>query len=275
MQNIRRHLIPMLFIAALSLFFSACQAQTDDNFTVADLFDAPGKALVTVVLTETPTPTVTPPNFPTQTPAPTVALPTAILLQQPTLAIEPGAPTPTREIDGPLTPSRTPCNAPLPPFGVVWDRLAQIPLMGCPAGSPGRIPGAIQFYEHGLMFWRADNGNIFVISNMAIEFGQSTGSWWRFIDLYGEIQPTEDPSLQPPAGRIAPVRGFGMVWRSNAFVRDALGWAVTEELSIESLWQTFETGWMFTGVDDATVYVLVALDEQPYSTGLHFGDQEP
>ena len=33
----------------------------------------------------------------------------------------------------------------------------------------------------------------------------------------------------PPPGRVAPLRGFGLLWASNAEVRAALGWATAPE----------------------------------------------
>ena len=265
-------------LLAVTCALAGCQASNagDDVFVVADLFATPGKAIATIELSPTPSPTATIPNFPTPTPGPTRAVPTAVLLQRPTQPIAQSGATPTRDISSTATPTPIACPSPPPPFTGVWDRLEEArTLLRCPVGEPVWVDGVIQGYEHGVMFWVRETTEIIVMSEVNIQqHGQATDTWWLFRDLYTGDQP-EDPGLVPPEGLIQPVRGFGYVWRNNAFVRDALGWAVTYEMPMQSLWQDFENGWMMAGIDQSTIYVLVPLDEPPHTTGLHFGSQPP
>src|SRR5688572_26198604 len=104
--------ISLLIIPLLALILVACQGSetvTEEPFVVADLFATPGKALATIVLTETPTATATIPNVPSPTPAPTLPLPTVSILQQPTLPIATFGPQPSPT--SPLDANGTPIGA--------------------------------------------------------------------------------------------------------------------------------------------------------------------
>ncbi len=270
-------ILAALALAGVLLALVACAprpAAEEDPFVVADLFATPGKALATIELTATPEPTATIPNMPSPTPAPTRPLPTAIVLLQPTMPL--GAPGPTPTLPQPaLPPTPTPrpdCPAPPAPFVGAWAASGEASLrLGCPVRGPQAVGGVFQFYEHGAMFWRQADGSIFVISERAIQQGQPTDTWWRFGDTFQEGEEGSGSGFEPPEGLIEPVRGFGKVWRGNAFVRDALGWATTPEMGFESQWLEFERGWMLTGPDNNPVYTLIPLDAPPHSTGVHFG----
>ncbi|HEC21370.1 MAG TPA: hypothetical protein ENI95_00475 [Chloroflexi bacterium] len=256
---------------AVMLLIAACQPRTvDEDFVVADLFVTQGKALATIELSPTPPPATGLPNQPNVTPNPTLPLPTVVVLQQPTLPIgTPGA-APTRSA-APPTPLS--CAGPPPmPFTPIWQNIEQArALMGCPVGDPQEVRGAFQFFEHGAMFWRESDHSIFVISELGIRQGQETDSWWRVDDTFQEGEPESDPALVPPDGLIQPIRGFGKVWRNNAFIREALGWATTPEAQATSLWQMFDGGWMMTGPNGSPIYVMAPLDDPPYSSGIHLG----
>jgi hypothetical protein len=260
-------------LALVLMALAACQrgAAEDSDFVVADLFATPGKALATIELSPTPLPTATLPNLPPPTPVPTLPLPTVVVLQQPTLPVVTFGPTPTSP---PALPGNVSgcATAPPMPFTPIWQNISQAQtLMRCPIGTPQEVRGAFQFFEHGVMFWRESDRSIFVLSDLAIRQGQLTDSWWRVDDTFQEGEPESDPALIPPEGLRQPVRGFGKVWRNNAFVREALGWATSEEMPITSLWQTFEGGWMMTGPNGAPIYVMAPLDALPYSSGIHLG----
>lgn len=246
----------------------ACAAQPGSDQAALDAAAAPGKALATLALSATPPPTSTLPNQPYATDVPTLPLPTAVVLRQPTLPIGTPGPSPTP----PFPDVAGLCSPPPMPFTPTWQNIQQIrALLRCPVGSPQSVHGVMQYYEHGLMFWRESDRSVFVLSTLAIQQGQMTDTWWRLDDTYQEGEPEADIGLAPPEGLLMPVRGFGKVWRNNGFIRDALGWATSAEFPADSQWQQFEDGWMMTGPDGSPVYALIPLDSPPYSTGLHFG----
>jgi LysM repeat protein len=96
-------------------------------------------------------------------------------------------------------------------------------------------PGAVitsnaagENFEGGRVYWyeampgSADTrGTIYVIYN--------DGSWETFPDTWDASQPSNDPSIAPPAGRYQPERGIGKLWREQAGVRSKLGWAYEPE----------------------------------------------
>ncbi len=262
-----------ILAAALSLM-AACEpaAPTGEPFVVADLFATPGKALATVALSPTPSATPTIPNVPSPTPAPTLPLPTVSILRQPTLPIGTFAPQATRS---PLeaTPGPLVCaGAPPMPFTPIWQNIAQAQsLMRCPKGDLKEVAGVWQGFEYGAMFWRERDRSIFVLSELGTRQGQPTDTWWRVDDTWSEGEPEFDPGLAPPEGLRQPVRGFGKVWRGNGFIREALGWAIGEEVSVTILWQEFDGGWMMTGPQGAPIFVLAPTDPAPHSTGIHLG----
>lgn len=275
----KRALRHTALVLSTLLVVTACRASSVDDkpFVVADLFATPGKALATVEFSPTPETASTPLNQqPSPTPRATLPLPTVVVLQ-PTLPIGTPGSRPGEGGEGDTEPTATLSGAdcatePPVPFLPIWQNIAKArELLRCPVGEVQNIGGVFQFYEHGAMFWREQDRSIFIISDLAIRQGQETDSWWRVDDTFQEGEPEDDPGLQPPEGMRQPIRGFGKVWRSNAFVRDAIGWAATEEIPLTSLWLNFEGGWMMTGPNGAPIYVMIPSDQPPYSTGLHLG----
>jgi len=64
----------------------------------------------------------------------------------------------------------------------------------------------------------------------------------RFDDAFREGSPESDPRYAPPAGKQQPVRGFGLVWRANPGVREALGWALDKEQGYTACYGTALAG---------------------------------
>ena len=274
-----RYLFCLPVLIMLATLLSACAEPSTtgaDEFVVADVFATPGKSLATADLSPTPQLTADPANLQPNTPAPTLPLPTVVVLEQPTLPILITGPSPT-VANVPIQPSAAPmtcATAPPLPFGAIWQNIPQVQsAMRCPVGEPQTVRGVWQVFERGIMFWRESDHSIFVISDMAIRQGQATDKWWRIVDTWQDTEPPDDPSLQPPDGMRQPIRGFGKIWRSNGFVREAVGWATGDEMQIDSQWQTFEGGWMMTGPNNTPVYTMVPLDEAPFTNGTHLGPQ--
>lgn len=83
-------------------------------------------------------------------------------------------------------------------------------------------PAAIQPFERGTMIWLQADKTIWVLHN-------DTERVERFNDLFIEGSPESDSSIVAPSGKLQPVRGFGLVWRTSPQVRSQLGWAIAPE----------------------------------------------
>lgn len=105
-----------------------------------------------------------------------------------------------------------------------------------PAPTEVKTQAAVQHFEHGLMFWLQESGEIWTLVASPLE-GQFD---WRVLpNMWAESQPESDPNVPPPPGRFQPVRGFGVTWRlgggSYGPQRDDLGWAVDEETGFDTM----------------------------------------
>ncbi|NDJ77351.1 MAG: hypothetical protein GYB65_13945 [Chloroflexi bacterium] len=91
--------------------------------------------------------------------------------------------------------------------------------------APTYSTSAAAYYplERGFMFWLEEADQIYVLVNQTNELG---GYVLQYADTWQEGMPETDPSLVPPPGLQQPDRGFGLVWRSNPNVRNAVGWGI-------------------------------------------------
>ncbi|MEJ2747880.1 MAG: hypothetical protein P8183_08215 [Anaerolineae bacterium] len=104
---------------------------------------------------------------------------------------------------------------------------------GCPAAAAVSTQAAAQSFEHGWMLWLATEDVIYVFFD--------DNSYARFYgdQLRGDVD-TGDGGVEAPAGLVAPVRGFGLVWRGeaeggeNGWVRDRLGWGLAPEFGFQT-----------------------------------------
>jgi len=108
-------------------------------------------------------------------------------------------------------PTVTPTNSPQDPF---------------PDVVKGAIYVAEQRFEQGWMFWLQPVGQIWVLSVN----DDNERTWAIYSDTFVEGEVEIDPQIVPPEGMFQPVRGFGKLWRENPEVREALGWALDNEL---------------------------------------------
>ena len=106
------------------------------------------------------------------------------------------------------------------------------PPEACPA-APGQFSmQAEQTFQRGRMIWVETLDRIYVV----FEDGRSP-AWAQYPDEFGEGVPERDDTLAPPPGLEQPVRGFGLVWRSNPRVQERLGWATSPEVPYEGMYQ--------------------------------------
>lgn len=108
----------------------------------------------------------------------------------------------------------------------------------CP-GEPVYTAAAQQPFENGFMVWLANEGLITVFYNGGHGPCLNGPCFRVFSDNFREGDPESDPAIIPPDGRYQPVRGFGLVWRSDAEVRDGLGWATAPEFGGDTWMQGF------------------------------------
>jgi hypothetical protein len=121
-------------------------------------------------------------------------------------------------------------------FGKVYEENVSVSRrLGCPTEQERGLSMAEQSFQHGHMLWRADNRTIYVLG--------SDGRWESYADEWqeGSAQPAVEA---PPAGKHAPERGFGKVWREKAGLREGLGWAMAPERGFTGAAQGYEHGLM-------------------------------
>lgn len=152
-------------------------------------------------------------------------------------------------------------SCPTPPqgnFASILDTNPELAaLIGCPLGSgfPTNVSSAYQSYERGLMLWISALGEG---GPSAIYAVYNNGTYQRFSDTWNEGQDPHSGGAEPPSGLIEPIRGFGKVWRESAGVRDALGWARTDEQGGGATVQIFERGEMVAVSQNGLIYVLIS-----------------
>ncbi len=273
----RRGFAVLLLAAAL---LAACGDEqtpaSQENSAILSGIDSLPKQVVTIVFTPTPSPVMVGVGetvnvaVPTATPGPARATPTltpyvGVFLGPPNP--EGGAPPPTfeplniigAEVASGAVPSvgeasgAATCSlGAAAPFVTSYPGLQA--RLGCALDAGRIIPGmAAQPFERGLMLWRADTREIYALA--------SGGRYWQTADTWMEGMPADDPAFTAPEGRWQPVRGFGLVWRSDQAIRDALGWGVQSEAQFDATWQDFERGAMFTAADGG-VYALFSAEGQ-------------
>lgn len=102
--------------------------------------------------------------------------------------------------------------------------------LGRPRGPALFGPGAYQGFERGVMLWRGETRQIYVLcgSSQAGQVLNGNRGYNYFSDTFEEGQdPGGGPGPQP--GLYEPKRGFGKLWRESQRVRDCLGYATSPD----------------------------------------------
>ncbi len=102
---------------------------------------------------------------------------------------------------------------------------------GCPE-EIDEFDAAQERFEHGFMIWRGDLRIIYVLYD--------DGTYRPYDDNFHEGDPESDPAIVPPTGLYQPIRGFGLVWRTNPDVRQAIGWATEPEAGYHGMAQWYQ-----------------------------------
>jgi len=193
--------------------------------------------------TPTPLPTPTATSTPTATPQPTPT-PSPTPVPTPRPVVVPPSPTPT--------PMPTPVNVcPIAPHIAFMEWLSvpeQAEQIGCPTTGAVITSAVFQRFEYGQMIWREDRRLIYV--------RYDDGGWEVVEDTWQEGDAPVDPNLTPPPGLRQPERRLGKAWRTYPYIRERLGWATSEEISFEGVFQSFEHGELIAQPPDR-VYVFL------------------
>ena len=158
-----------------------------------------------------------------------------------------GTPTATSTPRPVTSPTATPVNSgpceltPVRGFGKIWQANRAVrDKIGCADATEMAIPqAAVQRFQGGTMVWRADLKLIYVFVHGA---NDPSGTWLQFQDTWHDTDTAPKSTATPPAGFYEPVRGFGKLWNSNSYLRQALGWGVEQEVALTAAWQPFERG---------------------------------
>ena len=113
-----------------------------------------------------------------------------------------------------------------------------------PTNTVRQIYVAEQPFERGRMFWLEPTGQIWVM----IETEPGFGLWQVYEDLFKEGDIEFDPTMATPEGLLQPVRGFGLIWRSNEEVREGLGWGTDIEVGFVTNYEYEPGGSVVDGV---------------------------
>ena len=175
--------------------------------------------------TETPTFTLTP----TVTPTPSITVTATATMQAFPTSI--------------VIPVTAPVAQPLPQIcDSTWFFIEPRPA-SCPLSPPMSGQGVFQRFENGYMVWVGMQRAIYVMYNDA-----GSPRWEVYRDQFNEGMAEDSPDYANPprAGVWQPRRGFGMLWRDNAAVRQRIGWAIDEwEMPFSVQNQTAPEGTLF------------------------------
>jgi hypothetical protein len=162
------------------------------------------------------------------------------------------------EVRGNLGGGTTCAVAVLPELQYNYNDFTTDRQLGCPIVGEdySNTNGATARFERGQMFWvnlRGGRSLIYVV----IYGANNAVTYKTFVDTWKEGDPTNS-GLTPPAGLYEPNRGFGKVWREQAGIREAVGWALENERAVNVSYQVFQQGallqvqqdqltWQFSG----------------------------
>ena len=140
-------------------------------------------------------------------------------------------------------------SEPVGTFGQIWRECEIRRRLGWAIGEEHETPGAQQYFEQGVMFWRQDMNEIYVLTQ--------DGSWQAYVDTWEEgMDRYSCPDITERETPPTPIRGFGKVWceqLGGPFA--AIGRATDQEQGYQARWQRFEHGLIGQGIN-GRVYVL-------------------
>lgn len=142
------------------------------------------------------------------------------------------------------------CLIPTDPlFGTAWAANTTLAETLACAGEPvTSYVGTTQIFERGVMYF-IPSGEIWVMA----PGGVSGGRYW----YVPQAPPDQGWEVPPPEGLRMPTLGFGAVWKAVDGVRQALGFARTDEQAASISIQRFDGGALFLDSSAGQVFALV------------------
>lgn len=152
------------------------------------------------------------------------------------------------------------CTIPTDPvFGSGWSaNTAAVEALRCPVAQVRAEVGSSQLFERGVMYF-IPAGDIWTI----VAGGSAGGPYWHV----PQAPPEQTWEVAPPDGLRMPRLGFGAVWRAIDGVRQALGFARTDETAASLSIQQFEGGALLLDSSSGQVFVLVGAPESGTAYG--------
>ncbi|MGE5617952.1 MAG: zf-HC2 domain-containing protein [Sphingomonadaceae bacterium] len=205
--------------------------------TPTDATPTPASPTATVPATPSPTATAEPSATSAGTPAEATTTPTPV----PSATDTPQAVIPT-----PSPATATPTVGPAPALDSVFRVNPEVAIRLGAARTP-EVPVRVarQTFERGMLLSRADTREIFAL--------RRDGSWLLYRDSWEEGEPLSEEAA--PIGLLAPLRGFGKLWRQQPDLRQSFGWATAVEQRLPGAAQEFTDGHMLR-TSDRVIYVL-------------------
>ncbi|MGB8647973.1 MAG: hypothetical protein WCF84_22250 [Anaerolineae bacterium] len=270
-----------LFFAALLLVLLGCQATVvPTSIAVVNGTDTPVALTVEPVDTPMPVPTATSVN--TFIPSPTITpVPSPLPKPSPTVT-RTRAPAPTFSPVVP-TPTGAGVNCPVLPVGgflTIWNNNPDLrALLDCPSSHHPRIQPdawavltAYEPFEHGAMLWSNQQG---WYTQPIIYVLYSDMTYASFQDTFQAGVDPINGGTPAPAGLVEPSMGFGKLWRTEAAVRAALGWATAPEQDGDGRYEMFLQGNMIWLAQTGKTYVLISGTDRSLYRILNVGFTTP
>ncbi len=193
-------------------------------------------------LTQTLTPTITETLTPTITITPTITVVTATATMQqfPTAAVTVIAvPAVVAQ------PQAIVCDT-------AWFFSINPSPTACPIRAESTSAGVYQTFQNATMIWVGQEDAIYIFYNDGV-----FPLWQAFRDPFDQGMVEDDPAYAnaPLPNTWQPRRGFGLLWRTNAEVRNRVGWATLQfEQGYSVQAQTAQDGTFFVTDPSGGVY---------------------
>lgn len=202
----------LAFAAGMAFATFAARMNGSSSPTATPIVSPTSAPLANAPVSVTLTATTNPPMVPATT-LPATTVPTLAVTLSPTATVQAVCSYPVQEQFAPLYVQQE---------------------LGCPTDAGAVVWSAWEPFERGAMLWRSDTDRAYAFFSDGL---------WLTIDERWDNQEIPNRG-EPPAGLVAPSRGFGYAWAKRDELFQRLGWATTEEKGFCARVQSFEGGFI-------------------------------